>query len=28
VEFALADPIYGAEFRLCLERLMAKAAVR
>ena len=28
VEFALADPIYGPEFRLCLERLMAKAAVR
>jgi UTP--glucose-1-phosphate uridylyltransferase len=28
VEFALADPIYGDEFRRCLERLMAKAAVR
>ena len=26
VEFALADPVYGAEFRKCLERLLAKAA--
>ena len=26
VEFALADPIYGAEFRRVLERLMAKSA--
>ena len=26
VEFALADPVYGADFRKCLERLMAKAA--
>ncbi len=27
VEFALADPIYGAEFRRVLERLVAKSAV-
>ena len=26
VEFALADPVYGAEFRRVLERLMAKSA--
>jgi UTP--glucose-1-phosphate uridylyltransferase len=26
VEFALADPVYGADFRRTLERLMAKAA--
>jgi UTP--glucose-1-phosphate uridylyltransferase len=26
VEFALADPVYGAEFRRVLERLLAKAA--
>ena len=26
VEFALADPLYGAEFRRTLERLLAKAA--
>lgn len=26
VEFALADPVYGADFRKCLERLLAKAA--
>jgi UTP--glucose-1-phosphate uridylyltransferase len=26
VEFALADPVHGAEFRKCLERLLAKAA--
>jgi UTP--glucose-1-phosphate uridylyltransferase len=26
VEFALADPLYGADFRRCLERLLAKAA--
>ena len=26
VEFALADPIYGAEFRRTLERLLAKSA--
>jgi hypothetical protein len=24
VEFALADPIYGADFRVALERLLAK----
>ncbi|MFB3828394.1 MAG: UTP--glucose-1-phosphate uridylyltransferase [Bryobacteraceae bacterium] len=28
VEFALADPAYGAEFRRCLERLLAKAAAK
>jgi UTP--glucose-1-phosphate uridylyltransferase len=28
VEFALADPIYGEEFRQCLERLMAKTVAR
>jgi UTP--glucose-1-phosphate uridylyltransferase len=28
VEFALADPVHGAEFRKCLERLLAKAAAR
>jgi UTP--glucose-1-phosphate uridylyltransferase len=27
VEFALADPVYGEEFRRVLERLLAKAAV-
>jgi len=27
VEFALADPVYGAEFRKVLEELLAKAAV-
>ena len=27
VEFALADPLYGAEFRRVLERLLAKSAV-
>jgi UTP--glucose-1-phosphate uridylyltransferase len=27
VEFALADPVYGDEFRRVLERLLAKAAV-
>ena len=27
VEFALADPTYGKEFRRVLERLLAKAAV-
>jgi len=26
VEFALADPVYGADFRCALERLLAKAA--
>jgi UTP--glucose-1-phosphate uridylyltransferase len=26
VEFALADPVYGAEFRVVLERLLAKTA--
>jgi UTP--glucose-1-phosphate uridylyltransferase len=26
VEFALADPLYGQEFRKVLERLLAKAA--
>jgi hypothetical protein len=26
VEFALADPVYGADFRRVLERLLAKAA--
>ena len=26
VEFALADPVYGADFRLALERLLAKIA--
>ena len=26
VEFALADPIYGADFRRCLERLLAQSA--
>jgi hypothetical protein len=26
VEFALADPAYGAEFRRVLERLLARAA--
>ncbi len=25
VEFALADPVYGAEFRRALERLLAKS---
>ena len=28
VEFALADPLYGEEFRRVLERLLAKAAVQ
>jgi UTP--glucose-1-phosphate uridylyltransferase len=27
VEFALADPLYGADFRRVLERLLAKSAV-
>ena len=27
VEFALADPVYGADFRRALERLLAKAAI-
>jgi UTP--glucose-1-phosphate uridylyltransferase len=27
VEFALADPVYGAEFRRVLERLLARSAV-
>jgi len=26
VEFALADPVYGADFRRTLERLLAKSA--
>jgi UTP--glucose-1-phosphate uridylyltransferase len=26
VEFALADPVYGTEFRQALERLLAKSA--
>ena len=26
VEFALADPVYGADFRRVLERLLAKSA--
>jgi UTP--glucose-1-phosphate uridylyltransferase len=28
VEFALADPLYGADFRLALERLVAKTSVK
>jgi UTP--glucose-1-phosphate uridylyltransferase len=28
VEFALADPLYGADFRIALERLLAKATAR
>ena len=27
VEFALADPVYGGEFRKTLERLLAESAV-
>jgi UTP--glucose-1-phosphate uridylyltransferase len=27
VEFALADPVYGADFRRALERMLAKAAI-
>jgi UTP--glucose-1-phosphate uridylyltransferase len=28
VEFALADPLYGADFRVALERLLAKTPVK
>ncbi len=28
VEFALADPLYGADFRIALERLLARTPVK
>jgi hypothetical protein len=28
VEFALADPLYGADFRIVLERLLAKTLAK